>query len=96
MKLKKRKGYGVEWLTYCVAGFGMALMVIIFSMFVALFIKQFASGQFQNVTLYDNSGQIVGQWTGDFSVTRNGDTTKIKNSERVIEITGGIVIAEGN
>ena len=56
----------------------------------------FFNRQFQNVTLYDNSGQIVGQWTGDFSITRNGDTTQIKNSERVIEITGGIVIAEGN
>ncbi len=75
----------------------MVLITILMTLLIAAIINEnISSRQIQNVTLYDNSGQIVGQWTGDFSVTRNGDTTQIKNSERVIEITGGIVIAEGN
>ncbi len=83
-------------LLWSLATVAMELMTILTALLIAVAVKEIISSrQIRNVTLYDNSGQIVGQWMGDFSVTHNGDTTKIKNSERVIEITGGIVIAEG-
>lgn len=94
MELKKRKdnvGWGIILTSLVVTGF----IMYIWHMTIDVYLERLHQ-KFQNITLYDNSGQIVGQWTGDFSVTRNGDTTQIKNAERVIEITGGIVIAEGN
>lgn len=94
--IEKRKKSYLDYVFYAMMTILGVFFALITGTLAINFYEYFFNRQFQNVTLYDNSGQIVGQWMGDFSVTRNGDTTKIKNSERVIEITGGIVIAEGN
>ncbi len=74
----------------------LAALLAIFFLFWLLEdpVERCLAHQFQNVTLYDNSGKIVKEWTGDLSVSHGNGSTRIRTSDGVIEITGGIVIAK--